>query len=71
MINQDYLRQAESVARKISVADPSTRLALHPEFRKELDRLTGMGLAIPERLRQLNSTLDDEAVEAWFDNMPV
>jgi len=56
---------------KINQANSARRLTLQPEFTRVLERLTAGGEEVPPHLRQLNTTLCDEAVEAWFDNMPV
>ena len=63
--------KAENLEQVISEAGPEKRLALQPQFSKVLSRLRSEGQAVPVRMRQLDSILVDEAIEARFDNMPV
>lgn len=71
MTGQDLLKAANELEKEINRASSATRLALQPELTRVLERLTADGQEIPPRLRQLNTVLCDEAIEAWFDNMPV
>lgn len=65
------MKQAEDLEREISRCDQDRRLALQPEFARTLALLSAGGERVPARLKQLDSVLTDEAVEAQFDNMPV
>jgi len=71
MARQDLLKVASELERKINQADSARRLALQPEFTRVLQQLTARGQEVAPHMRQLNTVLCDEAVEAWFDNMPV
>lgn len=71
MTKQDLFKTANELEQKIKRADSAKRLALQPELSRVLERLKADGQDVPPRLRRLNTTLCDEAVEAWFDNMPV
>ena len=71
MNTQDLFKTASELEEKIKLADVSGRAALQPELSRILERLKADGQAIPPRLQQLNTTLCDEAIEGWFDNMPV
>ena len=48
-----------------------TRLSLQPQFELVLSRLAARGYDVPTRLRNLNTTLKEEAIEDMFDNLPV
>lgn len=71
MTARDLFRTAEALEQRLENASGSARLALQPEFRKVLERLEAEGERVPDRLRRLEAMLNDEATEAWFDNMPV
>jgi len=71
MASQDLFRAASELEEKITHADSARRVALQPELSRVLERLKADGQEVPPRLRHLNTVLCDEAIEAWFDNMPV
>jgi hypothetical protein len=71
MTEQDLFETAMELKKKINQASSAKRLALQPEFSRALERLTADGQEVPPQLRQVNANLCDEAIEAWFDNMPV
>ncbi len=71
MNTQDLFRAASELEEKIKLADALGRAALQPELNRVLERLKADGQTVPSRLQQLNTTLCDEAIEGWFDNMPV
>lgn len=64
-------RKAELLEKRISGANGATRLQLQPEFTRILDKLRAQGGDVPDRLKELDSVLVDEAIEARFDNMPL
>ena len=49
----------------------ATRIAMQPQLQTILNRLEADGIVVPGRLKRLNATLIDEAIEARFDNMPI
>ena len=67
----DMKFRAESLEAEIAGANAMTRIQLQPKLQKFLSSLEADGLHVPRRLKQLNSDLIDEAIEARFDNMPV
>lgn len=71
MIEQKLFSEAEQLETRISAADLTQRLALQPQFSEVLARLKDRGVQVPQRLRRLDAALNDEVLEAQFDNMPV
>jgi len=69
--NQSLIRTARDLEQKIGRADSAGRLAMQPELTRVLERLKADGQQVPPELRDLNNVLCDEAIENWFDNMPV
>jgi len=71
MTGKDLYQIAKDLELQIKSANSVRRLALQPELSRVLERLKAEGQAVPLRLRQLDATLCEEAVESWFDNLPV
>jgi hypothetical protein len=71
MTAQDHFKSANELERKINCADSVKRLALQPELSRIIRCLKADGQQVPPQLSRLNNALCDEAIEAWFDNMPV
>lgn len=71
MTATDLLRHAEQLEAQIAQANPSQRLALQPRFRLALERLRAAGGPVPVRLHALDTRLNEEVIESYFDNMPV
>ncbi len=71
MTVQELFHTAEQLEQKIKAANLSKRIQLQPELSKVLARIQAEGEQVPLRLRRLDATLCDEAIEARFDNMPV
>ncbi len=67
----DLNQAARQLETKIAKAKGPQRLALQPELGRLLQSMKTNNQPVPENLRKLNATLHDEAVESWFDNMPV
>ncbi|WP_146344075.1 hypothetical protein [Falsiphaeobacter marinintestinus] len=65
------LTKAEELEQRIAGCTMEQRIALQPEFSELLNRMTAEGETAPLRLKRLEASLSDEAVEARFDNMPV
>lgn len=63
--------KVEHLEQTIAIATPEKRLALQPQFSRLLTKLKEQGQQVPMRMRQLDSVLVDEVIEARFDNMPV
>ncbi|WP_187429544.1 hypothetical protein ROLI_040730 [Roseobacter fucihabitans] len=67
----DLAERATELEQQIENASPKERLALLPAFDRVIATLTAHGETVPTRLRRLNTTLKEEAIEDLFDNMPV
>jgi HPt (histidine-containing phosphotransfer) domain-containing protein len=67
----DLIQTARQLEQKIAQAKGPQRLALQPDLSRILERMKVSGQTVPENLRKLDNALRDEAVESWFDNMPV
>lgn len=52
-------------------ADPAGRYVHRPAFHALLSEMEAAGMAVPERLYDLDQQLIEEGEEANFDNMPV
>lgn len=68
---QDLKKTAESLEQRIAGENCAGRLKLQSELSQLMARMQAQGQVVPVRLRRLDATLCDEAVEAQFDNMPV
>jgi hypothetical protein len=64
-------RSTDLIEAEIAQASAAKRVLLQPKLARFLVSLEEDGVAVPRRLKQLNSDLIDEAIEARFDNMPV
>lgn len=65
---------AEKIARlegDISKATTLQLMVLQPKFHSFLRDLTRQGYEIPARLRNLDHDLEEDVVEAQFDNLPL
>lgn len=71
MTGAELFSEAERLETRIAGADQQQRLALQPDFSAVLARLKEAGAQVPQRLRRLDAALNDEVLEAQFDNMPV
>ncbi|WP_425046221.1 hypothetical protein [Primorskyibacter sp. S87] len=71
MSSKSLLDIAKHLEAKIEAANTDSRLKLQPEFSALIARMLSEGEAVPVRMRRLEASLSDEAVEARFDNMPV
>ena len=71
MTDPDLLKTARNVEQRITQAQGAQRLALRSQLSHTLERMKLSGQAVPVNLRELDATLRDEAIESWFDNMPV
>lgn len=70
-MDQDLMAVATQMEQEIMGATSDQRLELQPKFSETIARMQNRGLRVPLRLKRLEATLSDEAVEAKFDNMPV
>jgi len=52
-------------------ASHAERLRLQPKVDSVVTALTLQGLNVPNKLRHINNTLKDEALDEMFDNMPI
>jgi predicted transcriptional regulator len=71
MTHADQVAHAELLERQIVAATKAERLALKPDFCAAIAGLEAEGLPVPSRMRRLEQSLIDEAIEAQFDNMPI
>jgi hypothetical protein len=71
MTHQDLKTAALALEKKIAGASSTERLSLQPQVRKVILRMEALGQNVPSRLRQLDTTLNEEVIESLFDNMPV
>lgn len=71
MTAYDLILEAERIERRLNGATLDRRLELQPALSSVIRRLRAEGADVPTRLRRLDASLCDEAVEARFDNMPV
>lgn len=71
MTTQELYTEAEHLEQKLKGACLDTRLALQPSVSQVLDRMRAQGMHIPSRLRRLDASLCEDALEARFDNMPI
>ena len=65
---QNFITTLEARVRKANSAE---RLRLHPQVAHAVKTLRDRGRTVPSRLRHLEATLREEAIEDMFDNMPV
>lgn len=71
MTKHELMATSETLEAHIAKASRASRIALQPQLQSILNRLEQDGIAVPTRLRNLNSALIDEAIEDRFDNMPI
>lgn len=67
----DIEQRALHLEQQAIKASPKERLKLQPQLDHAITLLATRGHAVPSRLRCLNNTLKDEAIEDMFDNLPV
>ena len=71
MTTTDLVKEAEELEARILRAGPGQRAGLQPRFTELLERMDARGDHVPMRMRELERKLNDEVVEARFDNMPL
>lgn len=57
--------------RKIKQESPSARFRLQPQLDRLIHEIEAQGCRVKRDTRMLNEELQNEAIEAQFDNMPV
>lgn len=67
----DLEQRALDLEKLAQQASASERLSIAPQFEAVLNRMSARGYRVPSRLRSLNNTLKEEAIEDMFDNLPV
>ena len=67
----DLENQASELADRAENASHAERMLLQPQIDRVLTTLTMQGNPVCARLRRINNTLKDEALDDMFDNMPV
>lgn len=63
--------QATALAAQVETATQAERMKLQPQIDRVITTLTMQGHTVPTKLRRINNTLKDEALDDMFDNMPV
>lgn len=71
MIAQEIIHEVEMLERRLDGACLDTRLQMQPTVSKMVERMRAQGMQVPSRLRRLDASLCEDAIEARFDNMPV
>ncbi len=64
----DLTRPIEDLLRDTPAQD---MVQLHQDLHRLCDNLQAQGLDVPERLLRLDKQLQEAAIEAQFDNMPI
>lgn len=64
-------KQASDLEAKVQNASLQERIALQPQLDRVITSLTMQGIPVSKKLRRMNNTLKDEALDDLFDNMPV
>ncbi len=70
-MTQEETQTIETLQARVAAADSAERLRLQPQVARVVATLKAKGTRVPCRLRQLDMTLRDEALDDMFDNMPV
>lgn len=63
--------QATRLMDEVEHASHAERIRLQPQFDRVITTMAMRGQTVPCRLRHMNNTLRDEALDDMFDNMPV
>ncbi|MFD1160077.1 hypothetical protein [Roseovarius aestuarii] len=56
---------------KIKQESPSARFRLQPQLGRLINEFAAQGTKVERDIKLLNEELQNEAIEAQFDNMPV
>ena len=67
----DIEKRAIELENQARTADAKERLKLQPQIDAIVSKLSSYGHPVSSNLRQLNRTLNEEAIEDMFDNLPV
>lgn len=70
-LTEEITAQIARIEGDINAATTQELLVLQPKFHSFLRKLGGDGYEIPMRLRNLDMDLEEDAVEAQFDNLPL
>ncbi len=60
-----------SLIEKAEKGTHTERMRLQPQIDSVVTTMTLQGLNVPYKLRAINNTLKDEALDDMFDNMPI
>jgi len=71
MTDTNLLELIAELEPKVADATPLTRDAVLKELNKSADMFREAGKPVPQRLKELECALVDDAVEGQFDNLPV
>ncbi|MEQ6249792.1 hypothetical protein ABMC89_12935 [Sulfitobacter sp. HNIBRBA3233] len=70
--NRDiFAEEIADLEARMKRAEPYKRDHLRADVQEMICKLIGNGDTVPRRLRDMNRTLEDEAFEDIFENMPV
>ncbi|MFK7743770.1 MAG: hypothetical protein AB8B47_01845 [Roseobacter sp.] len=67
----DLERHASILEAQAIDASSDERMRLQPQIDRVVTSLTLQGIPVSRKLRRINNTLKDEALDDMFDNMPV
>ena len=69
--NFTFADEIAALEQRMQRAVPYRRDHLRAEVQETICKMIAHGDPVPQRLRKMNRTLEDEAFEDMFDNMPV
>lgn len=64
-------QEAADLEARVEHASYKERIKLQPRLDRVVTTLTAHGLPVSRKLRNINQSLKDEAIEDMFDNLPV
>lgn len=67
----DLTKQLEALVLRINASEPITRFQYHGQLHQLINKMELHGIPVKNRTRQLDEELQNDAIEAQFDNMPV
>lgn len=67
----EWEAQVSSLIEKVEQGSHTERMRLQPQVDSMVTSMSLQGLNVPFRLRSINNTLKDEALDDMFDNMPI
>ncbi|MDF1803160.1 hypothetical protein [Thalassovita sp.] len=71
MAEKKFMELIDQLEQEIAQATDDTRHEIQAELHKTVEKMRLAGLAIPARLKDLDTQAVDEEIEDRFDNMPI